>query len=71
MVSGLLDGIVASPGSLLILAAGAIVVFMVPNTARLLEHLTARKVVACLAGFACSLGFMMAQGFSPFLYFQF
>ena len=71
VVSGLLDGIVASPGSLLILAAGAIVVFMVPNTARLLEHLTARKVVACLAGFACSLGFMMAQGFSPFLYFQF
>ncbi len=69
--SGLLSGIVASPGSLLILTAGAIIVFLVPNSARLLGHLTAPKVAACLVGFILSVGFMLAQGFSPFLYFQF
>lgn len=69
--AGLLQGMVLSPGNLLILAAGAMVVFLMPNSARLLEHLTARKVAVCLAGFALSVGFMFAQGFSPFLYFQF
>lgn len=69
--SSLLNGIILSPGNLLILAAGAVVVFAIPNSAKLLEHLTVRKVAVCLAGFALSVGFMFAQGFSPFLYFQF
>jgi hypothetical protein len=43
----------------------------VPNSQQLLERLTVPKVVACLAGFVISLGLMFAQGYSPFLYFQF
>ena len=62
--------LVALP-NLLWLAAAAMVVWLVPNSQHLLGRLTAGKVTACLAGFVISLGLMFAQGYSPFLYFQF
>jgi alginate O-acetyltransferase complex protein AlgI len=57
--------------NLLWMAVAALVVWCVPNSQQLLERLTVPKVVACLAGFVISLGLMFAQGYSPFLYFQF
>ena len=57
--------------NLIWLGAAAVVVWWVPNSQQLLEKLTVPKVVACLAGFVISLGLMFAQGYSPFLYFQF
>ena len=38
---------------------------------QLLERFTAPKLAFCLVGFAVSIGLMFAQGYSPFLYFQF
>lgn len=69
--STLLNAILTSSGHLMILTAAAIVVFLVPNSAKLVENLTGRKLALCVAGFTLSIGFMFAQGFSPFLYFQF
>lgn len=57
--------------NLLWLAACAIVVWLVPNSQQLLGKVTAPRVAACLAGFVISIGLMFAQGYSPFLYFQF
>ena len=57
--------------NLLWLAAAAMMVWLVPNSQKMLQQLTIPKVAACLVGFVISLGLMFAQGYSPFLYFQF
>jgi hypothetical protein len=67
----LLTSQLAALPNLLWLAACAIVVWLVPNSEVVLRRLTVWKVGACLAGFVISLGLMFAQGYSPFLYFQF
>ena len=67
----LLTAQLAALPNLLWLAACAIVVWLVPNSQVVLQRLTVWKVGACLAGFVISLGLMFAQGYSPFLYFQF
>lgn len=69
--SVLLDGALFTRANLFFMAAGAIVVFLVPNSQKVLEQLSSWKVAVCLAGFVVSIGMMFAQGFSPFLYFQF
>lgn len=67
----LLHAMVFSPGNLAVTTAGAFIVFALPNSQQLLQRLPAWKAGLCLTSFTASLGFMFAQGFSPFLYFQF
>ena len=69
--SALLTAQLFAVPNLLWMAAAAIVVWMVPNSQQLLQRFTAPKLALCLGGFVISLGLMFAQGYSPFLYFQF
>ena len=57
--------------NLLWITAAAIIIWLVPNSQQLLERFTAPKLAACLVGFVVSIALMFAQGYSPFLYFQF
>ena len=70
-VAALLTAQLTAMPNLLWLGAASIMVWTMPNSQQILERLTPPKVAACLAGFVISLGLMFAQGYSPFIYFQF
>ena len=69
--AGLLTAQLMAVPNLLWLTASAVVVWGLPNSQTLLGRVTGWRVAACLVGFVISLGVMLAQGYSPFLYFQF
>ncbi len=69
--SQFLNAVIFSGGNIAWFLGAALVVWFTPNSERLLRRLPAWKVGVCLASFVVSIGLMFAQGFSPFLYFQF
>jgi alginate O-acetyltransferase complex protein AlgI len=60
-----------SGSGVLLLGAAALVVWGAPTSARFLASLSLPKVVLSIALFVVSVTIMLAQGYSPFLYFQF
>lgn len=69
--AALLQSVVLSVPNLCLFGACALIVWGLPNSQQTLERFTVPKLAACVGLFAVSLAFMFAQGFSPFLYFQF
>lgn len=57
--------------NMLWMAGCSLVVWLVPNSQQWLGRVTTPRVAVCVGCFVLSLGIMFAQGFSPFLYFQF
>ena len=70
-VAGLLGALVWTPANVAMVGACAVVAFGMPRTAALLRTLTVWKAAASVVLLVVSLCVMFAQGFNPFLYFQF
>lgn len=69
--SATLAALVLAPASLLQLALGAAVAWLLPNTGQWLRRLDGWKVALGLLLLGASVRVMGLQGFNPFLYFQF
>jgi len=67
----LLDGVLCSKANLFYLLSAIAIAFFLPNTQSLLRVMTPLKMILGLILFAFALMAMFAQGFNPFLYFQF
>lgn len=68
---GLLEALVWTPMNLLMISLCGAVAFLAPPSVKLLEELVAWKVVVSIVLLVSALCLMFAQGFNPFLYFQF
>lgn len=66
-----LAAVVFRPYHLAAMAAGGLVVWLVPNSSIWLRKITSLKVFAGLVLLVISVRMMSLQGFNPFLYFQF
>jgi alginate O-acetyltransferase complex protein AlgI len=69
--ASLTSALLLTPASLFFFILCGCIVWLAPNSQRLLERLTFWKAAACLLLFAAALAVMFQQGYSPFLYFQF
>jgi alginate O-acetyltransferase complex protein AlgI len=67
----LLGGTFYKPFYLLVFAAGAVVVWALPDTWEFTQRLTLPKVLLCLALFWLSLVLLASQTYNPFIYFRF
>ena len=66
-----LNALVWTPANVGMVGVCALVAFGAPRSAEIMKHLVAWKVAVSILLLVLALCLMFAQGFNPFLYFQF